>query len=52
MKLKKGKQVFEVGSEIQAAAFKAAGWEEVKPRARAPKASEQPAEEAAEEAAE
>lgn len=48
MKLKKGKQVFEVGSELQAAAFKAAGWDEVKPRAKASK----PAEEAAEEAAE
>lgn len=32
MKLKKGKQTFEVASELQAAAFKAAGWEEVKPK--------------------
>ena len=32
MKLQKGKQTFEVVGEIQAAAFKAAGWKEVKPQ--------------------
>ena len=53
MKLKKGKQVFEVGNEIQAAAFKAAGWVEVKPKGgKKAEDAEPPADQAAEEAAE
>lgn len=47
MKLKKGKQTFTVSSELQAAAFKAAGWEEVKPKPKAKKDAEPPAEGAA-----
>lgn len=36
MKLCKGNQTFEVNGGIQAAAFKAAGWEEVEPQAVEP----------------
>lgn len=46
MKLKKGKQTFEVSSDLQAAAFKAAGWEEVRPKAKARKDAEPPADQA------
>ena len=54
MKMKKGKQTFEVNGAIQLAAFKAAGWEEAKQPARGKKseaaepAEEQQAAEAAE----
>lgn len=41
MKLQKGKQTFEVAGEIQAAAFKAAGWVEVKPKAAKPAVKKQ-----------
>ena len=37
MKLCKGNQTFEVNGGIQIAAFKAAGWEEMQPKAEEPK---------------